>query len=284
MNELTTISKSEQMALAQAMGMGGTANASSEDRLPELKINYEEENDQGQALTRGLFYVKGSGDDPVYAKTVRFRPLSQLFQWIQYDAAENKVKNKTLMVPMLRDEARDQRGTTRCGKPTSAVLREMSKEEQRKYSDIKCFRQIRGLVSYTGKNADGEEVTIENLPCIIMAKGSGFNCFEDEFLKKLPRGRKLYEYWSTINTTKEKGTGGNIWWVMHFEPELTEPVAMTDTDFETVKVMAAMVMNENERIENAYQKALRESNLDDDAIDAIANVVEDLDSDLVDDE
>lgn len=283
MNELTTISRSEQMELAAAMGMGGSS-APSDDRLPELKINYQEENEQGQELPRGQFYVKGTGDDPVFAKTVTFRPLSQLFQWIQYDPEENKVKNKTLMVPMLRDEARDMRGSTRCGKPTSNVLREMSKEEQRQYSDIKCFRQIRGLVSYKGKNADGEEVTIENTPCIIMAKGSGFNQFEDEFLKKIPRGRKMYEYEAKMTLTREKGTGGNIWWVMHYDPDLVNAHPMTEEIFETVKVMAGMVKSENERVESAYQKALRDRNLDDDAIDAIAGVVEDLDSDLVDDE
>ena len=283
MNELTTISRSEQMELAAAMGMGGSS-APSDDRLPELKINYQEENEQGQELPRGQFYVKGTGDDPVFAKTVTFRPLSQLFQWIQYDPEENKVKNKTLMVPMLRDEARDMRGSTRCGKPTSNVLREMSKEEQRQYSDIKCFRQIRGLVSYKGKNADGEEVTIENTPCIIMAKGSGFNQFEDEFLKKIPRGRKMYEYETKMTLTREKGTGGNVWWVMHYDPDLVNAHPMTEEIFETVKVMAGIVKSENERVESAYQKALRDRNLDDDAIDAIAGVVEDLDSDLVDDE
>jgi hypothetical protein len=283
MNELTTISRSEQMELAAAMGMGGSS-APSDDRLPELKINYQEENEQGQELPRGQFYVKGTGDDPVFAKTVTFRPLSQLFQWIQYDPEENKVKNKTLMVPMLRDEARDMRGSTRCGKPTSNVLREMSKEEQRQYSDIKCFRQIRGLVSYKGKNADGEEVTIENTPCIIMAKGSGFNQFEDEFLKKIPRGRKMYEYEAKMTLTREKGTGGNVWWVMHYDPDLVNAHPMTEEIFETVRVMAGMVKSENERVESAYQKALRDRNLDDDAIDAIAGVVEDLDSDLVDDE
>ena len=283
MNELTTISRSEQMELAAAMGMGGTSNTA-DDRLPELKINYQEENEQGQELPRGQFYVKGTGDDPVFAKTVTFRPLSQLFQWIQYDAEENKVKNKTLMVPMLRDEARDMRGTTRCGKPVSKVLREMSKEDQRKYSDIKCFRQIRGLVSYKGKNADGETVTIENLPCIIMAKGSGFNQFEDEFLKVIPRGRKMFEYETEVTLTKEKGTGGNIWWVMHFKPDLTTTHPMTEEIFETVKVMAEMVKKDNEKVESAYQRAMSENGLDDDAIDAIAGVVEDLDSDLVDDE
>jgi hypothetical protein len=282
MNELATISKSEQLELAAAMGMGGGSSNASSDRLPELKINYQEENDQGQSLPRGQFFVRGTDDDPVFAKTVNFRPLSQLFQWIQYDPEENKVKNKTLMIPMLRQEARDMNGTTRCGKPTSNVLREMSKEDQKRYSDIKCFRQVRGLVSYEGKNADGDTVTVENQPVIVMLKGSNFNPFEDEFLKKLPRGRKMHEYTVKVGATKTKGSGGNIWWVMNFEPDLVNAQAMDEQIFETVKVMHDMVKNENDKIQASHEKALRNSQLSDDAIDALDNVSSDLEDDLAD--
>jgi hypothetical protein len=282
MNELTTISKADQQELAAAMGMGGGSSNATADRLPELKINYQEENDQGQELPRGQFYVKGTEDDPVFAKKVTFRPLSQLFQWIQYDPEENKVKNKTLMIPMLRQEARDMNGTTRCGKPTSNVLRELGKEEQKKYSDIKCFRQIRGLVSYEGKNADGDTVTVENQPVILMLKGSNFNPFEDEFLKKLPRGRKMHEYTVSVTATKTKGSGGNVWWVMNFNPDLVNAVAMDDQVFETVKVMHDMVKGENEKIQASHEKALRNNQLSDDALDAIVSVSGDLEDDLED--
>jgi hypothetical protein len=282
MSELTTISKSEQLEIAAAMGMGGNDTPTSGDRLPELKINYQEENDQGQTLPRGQFYVKGTEDDPVFAKSVNFRPLSQLFQWIQYDAEENKVKNKTLMIPMLRLEARDEKGTTRCGKPASKVLREMSKEDQKRYSDIKCFRQVRGLVSYEGKNADGETVSIENQPVIMMLKGSNFNPFEEEFLDKLPRGRKMHEYTVKIGATKTKGSGGNIWWVLNFDPDLTNTLAMDEQVFETVKVMHDMVKRENDKIQASHERSLRDSQLSDDAIDAIEGISSDLEDDLAD--
>jgi hypothetical protein len=283
MNEVATISKSEQQELAAAMGMGGGSAPSSSDRLPELKINYQEENDQGQELPRGQFFVKGTEDDPVYAKSVNFRPLSQLFQWIHYDPEENKVKNKTLMIPMLRQEARDQNGTIRCGKPPSNALREMSKEDQKRYSDIKCFRQVRGLVSYEGKNADGEKVTVENLPVIVMLKGSNFNPFEDQFLKKLPRGRKMHEYSVKVGATRTKGSGGNVWWVMNFEPDLVNAMPMDEQVFETVKVMHEMVKRENTNIQASHEKALRNSSLSDDALDALEAVNSDLEDDLADD-
>lgn len=283
MNELT-ISRSEELELAATLGMGGSNAGTPSDRLPELKINYQEENEQGQELPRGQFFVKGTGEDPIFAKTVTFRPLSQLFQWIQYDPEANKVKNKTLMIPMLRDEARDMKGTVRCGKPVSKVLREMSKADQKKYSDIKCFRQIRGLVSYTGKTPDGETATIENMPVIIMAKGSGFNQFEDEYLKRIPRAKKMHEFSTKMTLTKEKGTGATVWWVMHYDPILDDPQPMTEDVYETLKVFASMVKKENEAVNGAYQQAMTQNDLTDDAVDAIEGVVADLEDDLVDEE
>jgi hypothetical protein len=284
MNELATISRSEQLELAATLGMGGTDGPSGTDRLPELKINYQEENEQGQELPRGQLYVKGTGEDPIFAKTVTFRPLSQLFQWIEYDPEANKVANKTLMIPMLRDEARDMKGTVRCGKPVSKVLNEMSKEDQRKYTNIKCFRQIRGLVSYKGKTADGEEAKIENMPVIIMAKGSGFGTFEDEFLKRIPRRNKMYEFSSKISLSREKGSGGNVWWVMHYEPKLDDALPMTEEIYETCKVMASMVKSENEKVEAAYKKALTDSDATLHAVEAIEGVSTDLEDDLADEE
>jgi hypothetical protein len=158
----------------------------------------------------------------------------------------------------------------------------MSKEDQKRYSDIKCFRQVRGLVSYEGKNADGETVSIENQPVIMMLKGSNFNPFEEEFLDKLPRGRKMHEYTVKIGATKTKGSGGNIWWVLNFDPDLTNTLAMDEQVFETVKVMHDMVKRENDKIQASHERSLRDSQLSDDAIDAIEGISSDLEDDLAD--
>jgi hypothetical protein len=192
-------------------------------------------------------------DEPVYAENVRIRALSQLFQWIHYDPEESKVVNKTLLIPNFRCEARDMKGDIRCGKPTSKILREMPKEEQKKYTDIKCFRQLRVLVSYTGKDADGNEVTVENEPAIMLLKGSNFNPFEDEFIKTIPRGANFYDYWCDVSA--EELQNGSV-----------------------------MIERENDMVEKAYQKSMREGQLDEDAIEAVTDVVgDDLSADLQDD-
>ncbi|MEL0026838.1 MAG: hypothetical protein VW775_07175, partial [Schleiferiaceae bacterium] len=206
-----------------------------------------------------------------------------LFQWIHYDPEENKVVNKTLLIPNFRCEPRDMKGGERCGKPPSKVLREMPKEEQKKYTDIKCFRQLRVLVSYKGKDADGNEVTVENEPAIMLLKGANFSPFEDEFIKSIPKGANFYDYWCDVEA-EELQNGSVIYYVMHFKADLKKTLPIDQDTYETMTHMAGMIKRENEVIERSYQKSLREGQLDDDAIEAVSEVVgDDLSADLEDD-
>jgi hypothetical protein len=69
---------------------------------------------------------------------------------------------------------------------------------------------------------------------------------------------------------------------MNFDPDLVNALPMDEQIFETVKVMHDMVKNENEKIQASHEKALRNSQLSDDAIDALDNISSDLEDDLAD--
>ena len=250
------------------------APAPTQSRLPKLKVNSMRKDEQGRKIPEGQFTLQGDGIEPVYAEKVTIRVLSQLFQWLHYDPEENKVANKTLMIPNFRHEARDMKGGLRCGKPTSRVLREASKEEQKKYSDITCFRQLRVIVSYEGETADGTKQTIENQPAILMLKGSNFNPFEDEVVKSLPKGASLYDYPIEVSA-EENQNGSVIYYVMHFATDFKKKLVLDDATYETMVVMAEMVKSENDMIEASHQKSLREEQSTDDAIDALALELED---------
>ena len=280
MGNIAVIEKAEEQKLAALLGANDKPQ--SVDRLPQLKVNTMRKDAQGRKIEQGLFYLNGM-DEHIYAQTVRIRPLSQLFQWINYDPEENKVVNKTLLIPNFRCEARDMKGGERCGKPTSKVLKEMPKEEQKKYTNIKCFRQLRVLVSYKGADADGNEVTIENQPAILLLKGSNFNPFEDEFIKSIPRGRNFYDYWADVSA-EELQNGSVIYYVMHFKPDLKKELSLDQPTYDSMKVMADMIERENNVVEKAYQKSLRDGQSYSDAIDAVSEVVgDDLSADLQDD-
>ena len=280
MGNIAVIEKAEEQKLAALLGANDKPQSA--DRLPQLKVNTMRKDAQGRKIEQGLFYLNGM-DEHIYAESVRIRPLSQLFQWINYDPEENKVVNKTLLIPNFRCEALDMKGGTRCGKPTSKVLKEMPKEEQKKYTNIKCFRQLRVLVSYKGADADGNEVTIENQPAIMLLKGSNFNPFEDEFIKSIPRGKNFYDYWADVSA-EELQNGSVIYYVMHFKPDLKKELSLDQPTYDSMKVMADLIERENNVVEKAYQKSLRDGQSYSDAIDAVSEVVgDDLSADLQDD-
>ena len=266
--------------------LGTTAPTGGEtERLPQLKINSKRKDKQNRKVPQGYFFVSGldNQNELVYAESVKLRVLSQLYQWIHYDPEQNKVTNKTILIPSFNHEARDMGGTTRCGKPTSKDLREMSKAQQAKYSDIRCFRQLRGLVSYTGQTADGEQVTLENVPCILLLKGSNFSPFEDDMVKTLPRGKNFYDYWCDV-TAEERENGSVTYYVMRFSPNYAEPASLDKPTIDTMLHMATLVKQENERIEKAYDKALANEKGIQTAVNALAKSALDSDFEDVDDD
>jgi hypothetical protein len=277
MGELQKIDSAKLAELNAILGLNDKPQQSG-NRLPELKFSTQRKDAEGNDIRQfeGKLYLKNY-EQAVYADSVKIRVLSQLFQWIDYDPDENRVRNKTLLIPFMSHEARDQRGGIRCGKPTSREMKDWSPDRKAQYKSITLFRQLRCLVSYTGKTVDGTEVTIENVPAIILNKNSSYMNFEDEVVKKL-NGRNYNDVWIEVNGTEHQN-GSVTYYTWHYTPDLKNPVPMDDKTFDTMIHFAEMVKKENESIDASYERAIRERSIDDDAIDALED---DLDSDLDD--
>lgn len=261
--DVAVINEEDKQAMLRDLGLA-------DDKpkyLPQLKINYEDENEADVALTKGLFYVGGTDDEPVYASEVNFRPLSMQFQYMDYDKKAKKLRNRTISVGRLMEEPRDMLGTIRCGKPTSKVLKTLPTDEQEKYESIKCYRHVRGIVSYTGKTATGETKTIENLPVLLSLKGSNFSPFEDSVVKALPRGRKLYEYWIHLSNTKVKGK--TTYWVIDYKPDFSTAVDLDTATFETMRVFKSLIDSENAYIEGKYLASFNDGSLEYEAMNSL---------------
>jgi hypothetical protein len=277
MGELQKIDSAKLAELNAILGLNDKPQQST-NRLPELKFSTQRKDAEGNDIRQfeGMLYLKNY-EQAVYAKSVKIRVLSQLFQWIDYDPDENKVRNKTLLIPFMSHEARDQRGGIRCGKPTSREMKDWSPDRKAQYKSITLFRQLRCLVSYTGTTVDGNEVTVENVPAIILNKNSSYMNFEDEVVKKL-NGRNYNDVWIDVHG-EEHQNGSVTYYTWHYTPDLKNPVPMDDKTFDTMIHFAEMVQKENQAIDASYERALRERSIDDDAIDALED---DLDSDLDD--
>lgn len=276
MSNLTTAQDMNLAELHSILGINDKPQNSSGTRLPELKISSQRKDNEGNDIRKfeGQFFLKNY-DQNIYASSVKVRVLSQLFQWIDYDEVENKVRNKTLLIPFMSHEPRDMTGGLRCGKPLSREMKNWSQEQKAKYKSITLFRQLRCLVSYTGTTVDGEEVTVENVPAIILNKNSSYMNFEDEVIKKLG-GRNYSDVWVSLSTAEHQN-GSVTYYTWHYNPDLKKPVEMDDKTLDTMKHFAHLVKQENDRIDSSYERALREKTIDDDAMDALED---DLDADF----
>lgn len=279
MAELQTTTNEMTMAeLHKTLGINDKSQSGSATRLPELKISSQRKDKEGNDIRKfeGQFYLKNY-EHEVYAKTVKVRVLSQLFQWIDYDPDENRVRNKTLLIPFFSHEARDMQGGIRCGKPTSREMKDWSPEQKSKYSTITLFRQLRCLVSYTGVTASGEEIVVENVPSIILNKNSSYMNFENEVVKKMG-GRNYSDVWVDL-VSQEQLNGTVTYYTWHYSPDIKNPVALDDKTMETMVHFASLVKSENQRVDSSYESSLKSRVIDDDALEALED---DLDADLRD--
>jgi hypothetical protein len=274
--ELVAVDQAELNRLMAVLQGGDTQEETI--KVPFLKVQYEPEDPQGRDVKRGSFTLSGF-DDPVYAESVKIRVLAHHYQYRESDPQTYKIVNKSiLMDDMLKREPRDMKGGLRCGRPDGKTLKQLSEEEQAMWrKKVVSFRIVRGVVSLTGKTADGETVTLDNQPFQMFLKGMNFMPFENTVIKPLKSmNKKMSDVWVDVKTSKA-GKAFNIEFSIDHATN-----AVMDTDLvDTMRVFYDMAKQENQRIEAAYHKAHQEHNEMDTAIDAIDSVVlDDLESDL----
>ena len=268
----------DQATLDALMAQAGVDPNDGGDRVPRLRINYEDEDEQEQALPKGKFTITGLEGEQFFSDTASIRILTQHFQYSHYDAGANKMISQTTLVPRMSLEMPDDKGTTRCGMP--AAKGKLSDDQKKKWKDVKIHRQIRCLVTMTGKTVSGEEVSVVDQPALLDLSGANFMVIEEEFVKKIPRGRKLLDYQINLTRTKEK-TGATTYWVIHYEADFTQPLPITMEVVEVMQKFIDSVNGFNASIIEKHEKAVRARQGDSSAMDALGEEG-DLDDDLED--
>jgi len=276
MTELTNI-EADYAALAASLGAGPNKSTTTTARFPTLTIMSNEDDAQGLPIKpdpRGKFFLKGS-DKLAYATKATFRPLSHHYQWIHFD--DDGLANKSRAILSFREEARDMRGGIKCGYPTWEDMQEMEREERKKWRDMQ-FRQVRGLVTMTGKTASGEEVVYENTPCMLQHRNSNYAGFKNAVLDALPLGRNLFDF--NIELSSERNVNGSVkWYTFNYKPDFDIPLERTADLFETLRMIKELIDKENEYVDEAYYKSIKSGSIDAQAIAALENS---LDDDLTD--
>lgn len=284
--ELSVINQAELDELISATGASVEDLTGGGDFLPNFKVNYDDEivfNDEKKEIKPGTLFVTNQ-DVPVFAKVARIRPLMQHFQYIDYNDDEKRVENRSIFITNFKEEARDEKGTLRAGKPPSKVLKE-NKELAKQYENVNVFRNIHVLVDYEGTDPDGNKVEVKNVLAVYRGKGSNFAPFQEEYIDKMPKGSRIWDYSLKVSTTKEKN-GASTYYVVHFEPDFNEKLPLDVETFELLKDIKARIDKINAEIDKKYYEAVHNRSTDDDVINSLktvsksANLDEDFDSDI----
>lgn len=250
----------EMMGVTASEGGGGT---------PLLKINSLDEDDNGKELPKGTFFLNKS---PIaYAKEVTIRVLGVHYQYLEYDPEAGKLVNRTIIVPNMQHEMLDEKGTTRCGMPMGKS--KMDPEMKERFKNVTAFRQLRGIVSYTGKDLDGNEVTHENEPFMMSLKGSNFMPFEDDVVKKLPFGRAIWDFNISVNLERHKN-GSVVYYVARYTPDFSTPLPLCAKVSESVNEIATQIRSQNQKIRDKHEEAIRQRQSDAGVLDALGDDLE----------
>lgn len=276
-NDLMVVSQEQLDAFAKVAGAEKTTGG---DFLPQLKINYDDEDEDGNQLRKGLFTITGQ-DTTLYASSVTFRPLTQHFQWSQYDASLDKTVNRTIFIPNFKEEARDEKGTLRCGKPTAKVLKD-NPALAKQYEDVTCVRHVQGLATIEGKTATGEAGKIENVPVALRLKGANFTGFEEQYFKKLDGKGKIWDHVLTLTNHKEK-SGSVTFYVIDYAADFAERVPVDAATFQTMLALQERIEGTNKDIDKKYYASVHARSNDDSAINSLKSVNQALQDDLDDD-
>lgn len=219
MNDLVNL---ETMSVEELMEATGQASLQSEIGFPELRINKEGETDSGQAIPVGSYFVYYQGAN-VYAKTVRFRPFINSFQYRVYNEQAQKYANRSIIFTNWNDEAIDELGGIKCGKVKKKELETLTEDQKAVQKKIRCNRLLFGLVSMRGVTADNKEVEIENFPVCWRTGGSNWMAVDDALESLTKRKLLMFNYWFTLSLKKEK-TGGNSYYVVAIDVDFDAPV------------------------------------------------------------
>lgn len=260
MNDLTTVDMQKFNSLLADSGVDG-----GEIQVPFLKVVYDavmSEDGERVIGKPGSYYIKGG--EQVYAQKIKMRVLTNHTQWRQTDPDTYKLVNKSILMTNLNQEARDMKGGIACGRPTGQAWKNMDEVARRPFSDIKCTRIVKGIVSYTGKTVTGEERTIENAPVQFFLTGWNYMPF-DKAVRALKQNRKKFtDVWWDLSTHTEGKAHVTDW-----SPDFTTPAPITQELVETLEVFANQTSIENSNIEAAYRAAMMENQSSGELVDAL---------------
>lgn len=223
--------------------------------FPILKINYEDEDAEGNTLRKGTFSFP-TEEGTAYCKEVNLRVFADYLQYLDYDPEQNAVVNKTI-IHRPGDEPVDEQGGIRCGKPSSKALREMTDDQKKVYQSITCFRYLFGKVTLIdAKTSGGVSVDVKDSPCLFRIKGASFLTFSDQVLEPCRNQKIKFPQVVSALTTERHKKGTVTYFTANFVPDFSNILQINTDDMHFMASILEVVNAENTQVITKHNEAL----------------------------
>lgn len=235
-------------------------NTRKQQPFPYLKINREAEDDNGNTLPVGTFYIDDGVNERVYSKNIEFKILFRGYQYINYNADTKRLVDSSVILPTFFGEFKSTSGKIACGRLSKKRMDEggahlATQEQLSLQKSVKLKTMLFGTVSYKGKTQDGTEVEVVDQ--LVMYKPSASAAMEfDKVIKSIvAEGRAVANTTLAIKTKREKN-GDNVYYVPVVTIEQGAGSVVKNAFALVTKVLEFVKAN-NTFVEERYAKALK---------------------------
>ena len=252
-NEIANINNMSDEQIKQAIGQDD--GSSSGISIPRLGINRSPEDDDGNQLPVGhLFTYDSSVGQNVFGKPVTFRPFISAMQYMHYDPEKGEYVNRSIIFKNWKEEAIDILGGTRCGKIPFKERSSLTPEQLAEQRTIRCYRLLYGLLSFSGKKANGEDHEVANLPALWRVTGTAFAPVGSALDQVNKRKKLMFTTTFSIDSKRQK-KGGNVFYIPEISVNADANLQMSKEDMETLTVFQDIINTENAEVVDLYKAA-----------------------------
>jgi|TARA_Y100000294_G_scaffold95557_1_gene88910 hypothetical protein len=252
-NEIANINKMSDEQIMQAIGQDD--GSKSGINIPRLGINRSPEDDDGNQLPVGhLFAYDSSVGQNVFGKPVTFRPFISAMQYMHYDPEKSEYVNRSIIFKNWKEEAIDILGGTKCGKIPFKERSSLTPELLAEQRTIRCYRLLYGLLSFSGKKANGEDHTIANLPVLWRVTGTAFAPVGSALDQVNKRKKLMFTTTFSIDSKRQK-KGGNVYYTPEISVNADANLKMSKEDVDTLSVFQDVINTENAEVVDLYKAA-----------------------------
>jgi len=248
----------DETALMALTGQGNSPATGSNNGLSRLSINYTDEDDEGNSLKKGTWKLMLDGRF-VFADKLKLRPFSRMYTYSHWDQEENIFISQSIQTASLGDKFPDSIGGEKCGRLPKDVEAELKETDPRYLTsrEVVCNQVVYGTVSGTAKDAQGNNVELDNQPVVAYFKKSGFRPVR-EALDLITRQRKLMQKTVFEIGTKKMKTGAITFWVPTFA-QVEYLDELTEDDLGLIKKFLESIKVYNDGILEKFRDAQKAS-------------------------